>query len=51
VAWGPEWGDAGQADVADEEGVVAEADEDGEDMPRVTMQTMRLWRRSLLMKT
>lgn len=31
VAWGPEWGDAGQADVADGEGVVAEADEDGED--------------------
>ncbi len=31
VAWGPEWGDAGRADVADEEGVVAEADEDGED--------------------
>ena len=30
VAWGPEWGDAGRADVADE-GVVAEADEDGED--------------------
>ncbi|KAN0128787.1 hypothetical protein V8E53_013374 [Lactarius tabidus] len=32
VAWGPEWGDAGQAGVADEEGVVAEADEEGEDM-------------------
>ena len=32
VAWGPEWGDAGRADVADEEGVVAEADEDGEEV-------------------
>lgn len=32
VAWGPEWGDAGRADVADEEGVVAEADEEGEDV-------------------
>ncbi|KAI9440783.1 hypothetical protein H4582DRAFT_2110852 [Lactarius indigo] len=31
VAWGPEWGDAGRADVADGEGVAAEADEDGED--------------------
>ncbi|KAH9066911.1 hypothetical protein EDB87DRAFT_1721418 [Lactarius vividus] len=31
VAWGPEWGDGGRADVADGEGVVAEADEDGED--------------------
>jgi hypothetical protein len=31
AAWGPEWVDAGRADVADEEDVVAEADEDGED--------------------
>ena len=32
VAWGPEWGDAGRAEVADEEGAVAEGDEDGEDV-------------------
>lgn len=32
VAWGPEWGNAGRAGVADEGGVVAEADEEGEDV-------------------
>ena len=31
AAWGPEWADAGRADLADEEDVVAEADDDGED--------------------
>jgi len=31
AAWGPEWDDVGPADVADEEDVVAEADDDGED--------------------
>lgn len=31
VAWGPEWGDARRADIADAEGVVVEVDEDGED--------------------
>lgn len=31
AAWGPEWVDAGRADIADEEDVVAEADDDGED--------------------
>jgi E3 ubiquitin-protein ligase MARCH6 len=29
--WGPEWVDAGRADVADEEDVVAEVDDEGED--------------------
>jgi hypothetical protein len=31
VAWGPEWVDAGRADMGDEEDVVAEADDDVED--------------------
>ncbi|KAH9987162.1 hypothetical protein BJV74DRAFT_885714 [Russula compacta] len=31
AAWGPEWDDPGRVDVADEEDVVAEADDDGED--------------------
>jgi len=31
AVWGPEWVDVGRANVADEEDVVAEADDDGED--------------------
>jgi hypothetical protein len=31
AAWGPEWVDVGRVDVVDEEDVVAEADDDGED--------------------
>ena len=31
AAWGPEWVDMGRVDVVDEEDVVAEADDDGED--------------------
>ncbi|KAH9962695.1 hypothetical protein BC827DRAFT_206711 [Russula dissimulans] len=31
AGWGPEWGDAGRADVVGEEDVVAEADDDGEE--------------------
>jgi len=31
AGWGPEWGEAGRADVVEEEEVVAEADDDGED--------------------
>ena len=31
VAWGPEWVDAGRADMAEGEDVAAEADDDGED--------------------
>lgn len=31
AAWGPEWDEPGRVDVADEEDVVAEADDDGED--------------------
>ncbi|KAI0294319.1 hypothetical protein B0F90DRAFT_1757507 [Multifurca ochricompacta] len=30
IAWGPEWDDGRDADVADEEGLVAEADDDGD---------------------